>query len=132
MTRSLRFLKVSHVIRLHREGLDTWGGQDGIRDSALLDSAVAMPQQSFGGEYLHSDLFAMAAAYAFHIAQNQPFIDGNKRAGTAAAFVFLRMHDIRCDPSADELLYNELIRVSKGELSKEGLADVLRGLAISM
>jgi death-on-curing protein len=74
------FLSVEDVIFLHDEQLVRFGGAAGIRDQGLLESAVGMPQASFGGEFLHADLFAMAAAYAFHIAQNQAFVDGNKRA----------------------------------------------------
>lgn len=55
-----------------------------MRDRSLLESAVGMPAQQFGGQYLHEDIPAMAAAYALHICMNHPFIDGNKRAATAA------------------------------------------------
>ncbi|MEO8178260.1 MAG: Fic family protein [Deltaproteobacteria bacterium] len=74
MTVEIVFLSVSDVTKLHREGLNRWGGGEGLRSPELLASAVAMPEQSWGGEYLHEDLFAMAAAYAFHIAENQPFV----------------------------------------------------------
>jgi death-on-curing protein len=82
------FLTVAEVLALHEIQLHDYGGLDGLRDKGLLESAVAMTQATFGGEFLHPDLFAMAAAYAFHIAENQPFIDGNKRAGLHAALVF--------------------------------------------
>lgn len=72
-----RFLTLEEVFVIHEESLGSYGGLDGIRDKNLLESAVMMPQSSFGGEYLHTDLFEMAAAYAFHIAENQPFLDGN-------------------------------------------------------
>ena len=62
------FLSVEDVILLHDTQLARYGGAAGIRDRDLLESAVGMAQASFGGEYLHADLFAMAAAYAFHIA----------------------------------------------------------------
>ena len=83
------FLTVEDVLQIHDEQLSAYGGATGIRDQGLLESAVAMPQASFGGAYLHEDLPHMAAAYAFHIAQNQPFLDGNKRTGLVAALVFL-------------------------------------------
>ena len=66
-----------------------YGGLPGLRDEGLLESAVAQAVATFGGEYLHNDIFQMAAAYLFHIVQNHPFVDGNKRAGAAAAVVFL-------------------------------------------
>jgi integrase len=64
-------------MRLHRSLIETYGGREGIREVGLLHSALAMPQSSFGGEFLHRDLFEMAAAYLYHIVQNHPFIDGN-------------------------------------------------------
>ena len=75
------FLSVDEVLCLHEVQLSRYGGGSGLRDPGALESAVAMPRASFEGDLLHSDLFAMAAAYAFHIAQNQPFVDGNKRTG---------------------------------------------------
>ena len=86
------FLAVDDVLQIHDEQLAAYGGVAGIRDQGLLESAVAMPQASFGEVYLHEDLSHMAAAYAFHIAQNQPFLDGNKRTGLVAALVFLDLN----------------------------------------
>jgi death-on-curing protein len=83
------FLTVEDVESLHDEQLARYGGSAGVRDRGALESAVATPQATFGGEHLHATVFEMAAAYAFHIAQNQPFVDGNKRAGLNAALVFL-------------------------------------------
>ncbi|MFN5586071.1 MAG: type II toxin-antitoxin system death-on-curing family toxin [Planctomyces sp.] len=88
------FLDIDHTMQLHRSLIKTYGGVEGIRDVGLLHSALAMPQASFGGEFLHRDLFKMAAAYLYHIVQNHPFIDGNKRTGAAAAIIFLSMNDM--------------------------------------
>lgn len=88
------FLTVEDVLQIHDEQLSAYGGATGIRDQALLESAVAMPQAFFGEAYLHKDLPHMAAAYAFHIAQNQPFLDGNKRTGLVAALVFLDLNGV--------------------------------------
>jgi death on curing protein len=82
------FLTVDDVLLIHDEQLEAYGGIQGIRDNGLLESAAMMPQASFGGEYLHQNLFEMAAAYAFHIAENQPFLDGNKRTALVSALVF--------------------------------------------
>ena len=87
------FLDIDDVLAIHDEALATFGGSAGVRDAGLLASAVAMPRATFGGELLHEDLFAMAAAYAFHIAQNQPCVDGNKRTAILAAIVFLDIKD---------------------------------------
>ena len=78
-----RFLSVDDVLILHAIAIEDQGGEPSIRDRAMLESAVATPEQQFAGRYLHEDIPAMAAAYAFHICMNHPFVDGNKRAGTA-------------------------------------------------
>jgi len=66
------FLDLEDVLLIHREQLLRFGGGDGLRDQGLLESAIAMPRATFVGQYVHESLFAMAAAYAFHIAENQP------------------------------------------------------------
>ncbi len=86
------FLDVEDVLLIHEEQLGEYGGSAGVRDPELLESAVAMPRATVGGSFAHEDHFAMAAAYAFHIAQNQPFLDGNKRTGLLAALVFLDLN----------------------------------------
>ena len=122
------FLTLEDVLHIHGEQLRCYGGSDGIRDQGLLESALAAPEASFGGNYLHRDLFEMAAAYAFHIAQNQPFIDGNKRTGLVAALVFLDLNDIGVqDP--ESRLYDAMIALAERWLDKEGLARLLRELA---
>jgi death on curing protein len=75
------FLSVADVLGLHDDQLRLFGGSAGVRDQGALESAVAMPEATFDDEFLHEDIFHIAAAYAFHIAENQPFVDGNKRAG---------------------------------------------------
>ena len=97
----------------------------GIRDIGLLESAVAMPAAGFGGQYLHADLHEMAAAYLFHIVQNHPFVDGNKRAGAVAACVFLGMNGIELDLKEDDF-ESAVLSVAKGEMDKATLARFLR------
>ena len=122
---SLSFLDLDEVIEMHRDMLGRYGGTGGIRDMGLLQSAVAMPQASFGGEYLHNDLFEMAAAYLFQLVQNHPFVDGNKRAGAAAALVFLKLNgvDVRV---TNEALVQTVLAVAQGKLGKSGVAEFLR------
>ena len=79
------FLSVEEVLEIQLQMLETHGGQPGIRDRSSLESAEGMPTQTFGGDFVHVGLFEMGAAYAFHIAENQPFVDGNKRTGLPAA-----------------------------------------------
>jgi death-on-curing protein len=124
------FLDVEDVLLIHEEQLPRYGGSAAIRDRALLESAVAMPRATAGGEFAHEDLFAMAAAYAFHIAQNQPFLDGNKRTGLLAALVFLDLNGIViADPEGR--LYDAMIAVAEHRLDKAGLAALLSDLASS-
>lgn len=113
----IEFLGLDDVLEIHRDQIERYGGSLGIRDMGLLQSAVAMPAAGFGDHYLHKDLFEMAAAYLFHITQNHPFIDGNKRTGAVAAVVFLAMNDIEFD--ADEDQFENLVRsVATGQSDK--------------
>ena len=101
--------------------INLYGGSDGIRDKGLLESAVSTPQASFGDQFLHSDIFHMAGAYLFHIVKNHPFIDGLKRTGAMAAFVFLKLNHYTF--TADELRYERLVReVAEGKSGKQELA----------
>ena len=105
------FLDVESVLLLHEDQLNEFGGIHGIRDRSLLESAVMTPQASFGREYLHQDIFEMAAAYVFHIAENQPFLDGNKRTALSAGIVFLKLNEVSIlDP--DRKLYAMLIDIA--------------------
>jgi len=94
-----------------------------------LESAVAMPAATFDRKFLHEDVFHMAAAYAFHIAENQPFIDGNKRTGLNAALVFLDLNGFLV-PDADMRLYDAMIALTSRALDKPGLARLFRELAV--
>ena len=87
------FLSVDDVLELHSDQLRLFGGSAGLRDRNALESAVATPATTYEGTLLHDDLFHMAAAYAFHLAENQPFLDGNKRTALNAALVFLDIND---------------------------------------
>jgi death-on-curing protein len=123
------FLSVDEVLGLHADQLHLFGGSDGIRDEGALESAVATPASTFDGAFLHEDLFHMAAAYAFHIAENQPFVDGNKRTALNAALVFLDINGwVVSDP--DQLLYDAMVAISARRLDKPGLAELLRKLAV--
>lgn len=122
------FLELEEVLELHDRQIEAFGGTLGIRDQGLLESAIGMPRATFGGQYVHETIFAMAAAYAFHVAENQPFLDGSKRTGLGAALVFLRINGYRVvDPG--ETLYEAMIAIAERRMDKEELADVLRTLA---
>jgi death-on-curing protein len=123
-----RFLSLDDIFLIHEEQLEAFGGLNGIRDQRLLESAVMTPQASFGGEYLHSFPFEMAAAYGFHIAENQPFLDGNKRTALSAAMVFLEDHGYEFGIDDDLTLYRAMIEISEKSLDKYQLAELLAKL----
>lgn len=111
------FLSVDDVVTIHARVIEEFGGNMGLRDRGLLESAVAMPQSMFSGEYLHAELSEMAAAYLYHLCSNHPFVDGNKRVALAASEVFLVANGFELDASDDEL--EELtMGVAAGEISK--------------
>ena len=119
------FLTLEEIIAIHRDQIARYGGAEGVRDWGLLHSAMATPAASFGGQFLHSDLYEMAAAYLFHIVQNHPFIDGNKRVGAVAAYVFLALNNMRL--TAREDAYAELVlSVARGERPKSSVAEFFR------
>ena len=86
------FVSRDQILELHRLSLELHGGLDGVRDRGLLDSALMQPEAAYF--YGQGDLAAIAAAYAFHLAQNQPFLDGNKRAAMGAALSFLELNGV--------------------------------------
>lgn len=113
-----RFLTLDEVQEMHEQQIELYGGLHGVRDLPILESALAMPQATFGGEYLHPTLPSMAAAYLFHIAQNHPFLDGNKRTGANASITFLLLND--WEPTFDEdALVNLVLGVAQGQISKD-------------
>ena len=119
------FLELAEVILIHRDQIERYGGAEGILDMGLLQSALAMPAAGVGGEYFHADIFAMAAAYLFHIVRNHPFVDGNKRVGAVAAFVFLALNGVDLD--APEQAFEELVlAVADGRTAKDEVAQFLR------
>lgn len=111
------------VLCIHEEQLLEHGGGSRIRDASLLDSALARPQQL--ANYGVADVFDLAAAYAFGIARNHPFIDGNKRTAWVVARVFLILHG--WDRNAtDEQCYLSMIQLAAGEIEQDAFAAWLR------
>lgn len=98
----IRFLTLVEVVELHRQIIGQSGGALGIRDRGALESALAQPRMTFGGEDLYPTLVDKAAAIGFSLVMNHPFIDGNKRIGHAAMEVFLVMNGYEIDASVDE------------------------------
>ena len=125
---TLKFLTTEAVLEIHQLQLSRYGGLDGIRDKNLLDSALSQPMAAFGGRFRHKDVFAMAAAYLFHIVLNHPFVDGNKRVGLHAALTFLDLNGHPIDVSNDEL-YIATMAVACNQLGKNAIARLFRKLA---
>jgi len=121
------FLTVEDVLMIQRDQLSRYGGASGLLSVPGLESAVAQPYATFEGQYLHGDLFLMAAAYLFHICQAHAFLDGNKRTAYAAAVLFLRINGLVV-PFSDTL-YDLTMAVAQGQKDKETIADELRRLA---
>jgi death-on-curing protein len=94
MSEEWKHLSVDAVARIHAQVLAAHGGSDGIRDPGLLESAVAAPQATWGGEPIMTDPLEIAAAYLFYICRNHPFVDGNKRAALASSLVFLEQNGL--------------------------------------
>ena len=122
MTDMPTFLSVDNVLYLHADTIRAEGGCHGLRDFPLLESAVLMPQQQFGGEYLHHGIPTMAAAYLYHIVCNHPFLDGNKRTGAIAAFVFLDANGQNLTATEEEF-EQIVLQIASGGLSKHDLID---------
>jgi death on curing protein len=121
----IRFLQLEVVLAFHEEQINEYGGKAGIRDINLLKSALAQPEASFGGEYVYSDIFEMAAAYGFHICKYHPFFDGNKRTAFLAMYTFLYVNgwELKSDK---KLAYAVVIDLAAGKMTEEELTGFLR------
>ncbi len=116
------FLGLEEVLEIHQDQIKRYGGEPGIRDIKLLQSALAQPQAGSVDGYFHEDIFAMAAAYLFHIVSNHPFIDGNKRTGAVAALVFLSLNDAVVE--VDEFEYEKIVQAAaEGAIGKGKIAE---------
>jgi death-on-curing protein len=119
------FLTLDDIIESHQNQIETYGGSHGIRDIGLLESAIAQPEASFDGQYLHADIFEMAAAYLYHLVMNHPFVDGNKRVGLEAALIFLEINNENLSAS-DEELVDLVLKTTAGQVGKREIAEFFR------
>jgi death-on-curing protein len=119
------YLTVDIVLSIHDETIARFGGSTGVRDQALLESAVAAPQATFEGRSLFSDLTEIAAAYLFYLCRNHPFVDGNKRAALGSCLVFLRLNG--AEPAPDGPEWEELtMDIAAGRLDRPETTKRLR------
>jgi len=115
------------VREIHQVALERFGGIDGVREPALLESAVAAPQATFGGQSLYADLADVAAAYLFYLCRNHPFLDGNKRTALGSCLVFLRLNGV--EPAKDGPEWESLtLAVASGSLDRDETTARLRRL----
>ncbi|MEG4939385.1 type II toxin-antitoxin system death-on-curing family toxin [Microcoleus sp. F4-D5] len=114
------FVSKSMVLSIHARQIERFGGTPGVRDEGLLESALAQPQATFGGQFLHPTISEKAAAYLYHIAMNHPFIDGNKRTAFAVTDTFLRLNGCGLNLT-DDRAYDLVMRVARGTMTKEEL-----------
>ncbi len=126
-----RFLDAATVLMLHTRQIERFGGTAGVRDVGLLDSALAQPQATFGGELLHPTLAEQAAAYLYHLSKNHPFVDGNKRTAFAVMDTFLRLNG-KCLLLTNDEAYDLVMQTAQGQLDKPALADLIAAALESM
>lgn len=122
------YLTLAEVIAVHADQISRYGGHHGVRDFGLLESALSQPEATFAGQWLHKDIHEMAAAYAYHLCQNHPFFDGNKRTGLACSLVFLELNGISLrDPKGQ--LKDAMLGVAEGRMSKADLGRLFGRLS---
>ena len=117
MNKEPLFLTFAEIIEIHDYQISHFGGSDGLRSAEMLKSAIGMPSSTFSGEYLHPTIPEMAAAYLFHLVENHPFLDGNKRVGAMASLVFLDLNGYEFD-ATDEQFTDLVMRVASGKMLK--------------
>ena len=120
----IKYLTLEEVLEMHDAFIEKFGGLKGIRDVNLLLSAIETPKAAMFGEDLYPSVYDKAAAYLFHIVQNHPFNDANKRTGFGATYLFLRANGTPILLS-DEAFENLVIEVAKGNVNKEEIARLL-------
>jgi death-on-curing protein len=122
---NLKFLSLAEVLAIHKDQITRYGGASGIRDIDLLKSALGMPPATYGGDFLHTDIFEMAAGYLFHLVKNHPFVDGNKRVGAVAALVFLDLNGFDFHAPEDDFA-EMVLAAARGEINKSQVAVFIR------
>ena len=121
----MRYLALNEVLELYRQVMARTGGAEGIHDLNGLDSAIAQPRMTFGGEELYPTIVEKASALGFSLIMNHPFVDGNKRAGHAAMETFLVLNGFEIKASIDEQ-EKIILQVAAGEMKREAFTEWLR------
>ena len=121
----IQFLTFADIVEIHEYQIENFGGASGLRDIELLKSALGMPKSTFGGAFLHPTIYEMAAAYLYHLVENHPFADGNRRVGAMAALIFLDINNIDFD-APEELFTEMVLKVASGKMLKAEITLFLR------
>ena len=121
----MKKLTKEQIKMLHSAIVERFGGQDGLRDEGMLDSALNTPFQTFSGSELYPDLLSKAARLAFGLIANHPFIDGNKRIGTHAMLIFLRLNNIELEYDDDDLIAL-ILKTAAGENDDKTIIEWLK------
>ena len=121
----MTYLTVEQVLRIHARQVERFGGDPGVRDRGLVESAVAQPRARFGGQSLYPTIEEKAAALAFSLVRNHPFADGNKRTGAAAMLLFLGRNGFTIEATEDEM-ESIVLRLAAGTLDRDGLVAWVR------
>jgi death on curing protein len=124
----MRYLTLNEVLAVHDQVMRQSGGAIGVLSLPALESALAQPRMTFGGEDLYPTLVEKAAALGYSLIANHPFVDGNKRTGHAAMEVFLMLNGCEIQASVDEQ-ERVILQVAAGEMKREGFTEWLRGYA---
>lgn len=122
---AIEFLELSDILEIHADQISLYGGTVELRDAGILESAIEQPRATFADQFLHEFPWEMAAAYLFHIVNNHPFVDGNKRTGTVAALVFLDWKNVEFNCPEGELAELTLA-VATGIRTKNEIAAFFR------
>lgn len=121
----MRYLTLNEVLEIYIRVMQQSGGDMGIRDIGALESVLAQPKMTFGGEELYPTIVEKASALGFSLIQNHPFIDGNKRTGHAAMETFLVLNGYEVNASIDEQ-FEIILKVAAGEIKREEFMEWLK------
>ena len=124
----IKFLDKETILYFHTDQIKRYGGSYGIRDENLLESAMAQPQTTLKGKYLHKNIYEMTAAYGFHICKNHPFIDGNKRVALITMYTFLYVNGYELLLGEKEM-YFLIMGVANNSISKKELSVFIENYA---
>ena len=122
----IHYITYQYVIEVHDSLIDEYGGRKGILNEGLLRSALEMPKACFGGKDLHRTIFDKTAAYLFHLIQNHPFVDGNKRTASMAAMIFFAENCKKGFTIFDDEYQEIILGVAQGRVTKKEIAKFFR------